>query len=108
VTPAPIPRKLRLHHIVILKLYYGKEPRLCDHYRLICLPEPFNVHQEDESIIREYIRNGILPELPNLQKDAASHYTFCTELKKRISAHEWPDNARDITIGSAILLPESM
>lgn len=85
-----------------------KIPSLCGHCRLIFSPESFNVNEEDENVITDYVRIDTLPNLPNLQKDAISGCAFCTELKDRILVHEWPDNVRDLTIGPATLLHESM
>jgi ferredoxin len=81
---------------------------LCGHCQLIFLPESFDVDEEGEAIITKYSRTDTLPGLQNSLRDAVAGCTFCVELKKRTSAHEWPGNVRDITIGPATLLHESL
>lgn len=80
---------------------------LYEHCRLIFAPQYFNVQQDDETIIPEYIRNDTLPALPNLSASAPT-CAFCAQLKNHISSHQWPEKARDVTIGPAKLLHESM
>jgi hypothetical protein len=97
-----------MHHTLDPDFIVNMNPSLCDHCRLIFLPESFNIHQDDETVITEYSRTDTLPDLANLQKYGDLGCIFCTELSERISTYKWPDNARDISIGPATLLHESM
>lgn len=80
---------------------------LCDHCRFIFAPDSFNIEQDDETVIPEYIRSDTLPQLPTLSATATT-CAFCAQLKNRLSAHTWPESARNIVIGPAKLLHESM
>ncbi|CAN9447774.1 unnamed protein product [Alternaria alternata] len=80
---------------------------LCQICRRIFLPEIFNVEEEYSTAVVDYVRSDTLPDLPVLHEEANKGCPFCTELKKRISALEWPKDVRDVTIGSATWLHES-
>ncbi|CAN9146386.1 unnamed protein product [Alternaria alternata] len=80
---------------------------LCQICRRIFLPEIFNVEEEYSTAVVDYVRSDTLPDLPVLHEEANKGCPFCTELKKRISALEWPKDVRDVTIGPATWLHES-
>ncbi|RYO54986.1 hypothetical protein AA0116_g9299 [Alternaria tenuissima] len=80
---------------------------LCQICRRIFLPEIFNVEEEYSTAVVDYVRSDTLPDLPVLHEEANKGCPFCTELKKRISALEWPKDVRYVTIGPATWLHES-
>jgi hypothetical protein len=80
---------------------------LCNHCRLIFSRQSFNVEEDDDYVVKDYLRSDTLPELPSLMAKAGEGCSFCTELKERISVLEWPSHVGDIIIGPATLIHES-
>ncbi|CAN9420128.1 unnamed protein product [Alternaria alternata] len=85
----------------------SSEAPLCQICHRIFLPEIFNVEEEYSTAVADYVRSDTLPDLPVLHEEANKGCPFCTELKKRISALEWPKDVRYVTIGPATWLHES-
>ncbi|KAF2848712.1 HET-domain-containing protein [Plenodomus tracheiphilus IPT5] len=81
---------------------------LCRWCQLLFTHASCNALDVDQNDIHKYVRADTLPDLPTLEKEVSNGCPFCTELKKRIIERPWPDGTRDLTIGPATLIHESL
>ncbi|KAH7090617.1 heterokaryon incompatibility protein-domain-containing protein [Paraphoma chrysanthemicola] len=81
---------------------------LCEYCCILFSHKSFNVDNESETTVASFLHVDTLPELLRLRKNSDSGCAFCAELRRRITAHDWPDNARELRIGPAMLIHESM
>lgn len=81
---------------------------LCHCCRSLFSHANFNAVDEDQNVIHDYLRKDTLPSLPVLQKEAAAGCSVCAELRKRILERDWQDDTRELTIGPAVFIHESL